>query len=154
MKIDEFIEKVSWNDRMEAERVGSSMIAIYDDSEHEIIGIPCNATNLLEITFLDDYSIYSFGKQSREYLSALIEEFLHTPVKERSSEKKYRLRWLKDKDNGYEVYVGIKNKTGCWCFDYDADCKTIFNKRDLELLKKWNPELASAIDVMKEPVEE
>lgn len=103
MKIDEFIEKVNQNDRMEAETV-DSVIAIYDDSEHEVLNIPCDATNMLEICFLESYSSYSFGKPSREYLSALIEEFLHTPIDERFPEKKWHLLIGTD-EYGNKVYL-------------------------------------------------
>lgn len=101
MKIDEFIEKVNRNDRMEAEEI-DGVITIYNDSDHEVIDIPNGATNLLEINFIESYySRYSFGKPSREYLSALIEEFLHTPINERFPEKKYRVRLIGfNSDNG------------------------------------------------------
>ena len=100
MKIDEFIKKVNRNDRMEAEEV-DGVITIYNDSDHEVIDIPNGATNLLEINFIDSYSRYNFGKPSCEYLSALIEEFLHTPINERFPEKKYRVRLIGfNSDNG------------------------------------------------------
>ncbi|MGK4125667.1 hypothetical protein [Limosilactobacillus vaginalis] len=111
MKIDEFIEKVNRNDRMEAEEI-DGVITIYNDSDHEVIDIPNGATNLLEIDFIESYSRYNFGKPSREYLSALIEEFLHTPIKERFPEKKYRVRLRGfNSDNGHQ-YLTTKKTDG------------------------------------------
>lgn len=115
MRINEFIKKVNRNDRMEAEEV-DGVITIYNDSDHEVIDIPNGATNLLEIDFIESYSRYSFGKPSREYLSALIEEFLHTPIKERFPEKKYRVRLIGfNSDNGrqYLTTDDIKNVFAC-----------------------------------------
>ena len=108
MKIGEFIKKVNQNDRMTAETV-DSVIAICDDSDHELIDIPNDATNLLEIDFTYSYSYYCFGKSSREYLSALIEEFLHTPIEDRFSEKKYRLRWIDDEDGDRNYFRLVFN---------------------------------------------
>ena len=150
MKIDEFIEKVNRNDRMEAEEI-DGVITIYNDSDHELIDIPNGATNLLEIDFIESYSRYNFGKPSLEYLSALIEEFLHTPIKERFSEKKYRLRWL-DEDDGDRNYLVITS--GWYLTNIIDDKKAVFTESELEQLKRDAPRLAPAIDAMKEPVED
>lgn len=149
MKIDEFIEKVNRNDRMEAEEV-DGVITIYNDSDHEVIDIPNGATNLLEIDFIESYSRYNFGKPSREYLSALIEEFLHTPIKERFPEKKYRLRWVDDNDgiSNYMDYLA-----GEWRLFSNEEVH-IFTETELQQLKINNPRFAPVIDAMKEPVEE
>ncbi|PEH03530.1 hypothetical protein CP356_09690 [Lactobacillus sp. UMNPBX5] len=150
MKIDEFIEKVNRNDRMEAEEI-DGVITIYNDSDHEVIDIPNGATNLLEIDFIESYSRYNFGKPSREYLSALIEEFLHTPIKERFPEKKYRLRWLNDMD-GDPNYADYSHGTWFW-ETHKVNAKT-YTEKELQQLKINNPRLAPAIDAMKEPMEE
>lgn len=152
MKINEFIKKVNRNDRMEAEEV-DGVITIYNDSDHEVIDIPNGATNLLEINFIESYSRYSFGKPSREYLSALIEEFLHTPIEDRFPEKEWYL-CIGVNSKGHKVYL---------VRDYDAreivtninkDCMSPFTDRQVEELKKEFPKLAPAIDAMKEPVED
>ena len=152
MKIKEFIEKVNENERMEAEEV-DGVIAIYNDSDLAVVEIPCDATNLLEIKFVENYYLYSFGKSSREYLSALIEEFLHTPVEERFPEKKYRLRWIDDKLG--KTFLGFNKWTEKFWSTYGVPTSnTIFTESELEQLKKDNPRLAPAIDAMKEPAEE
>lgn len=149
MRINEFIKKVNRNDRMEAEEV-DGVITIYNDSDHEVIDIPNGATNLLEIDFIESYSRYNFGKPSREYLSALIEEFLHTPINERFPEKKYRLRWIDD-DDGTSNY--INRLAGNWSWKCAKRNAHAFTEKQLQQLKINNPKLAPAIDAMKEPVE-
>lgn len=149
MKIDEFIEKVNRNDRMEAEEI-DGVITIYNDSDHEVIDIPNGATNLLEINFIESYSRYNFGKPSREYLSALIEEFLHTPINERFPEKKYRLRWIDD-DDGFANYLDYYG--GKWSYGLMEDARQ-YSQQELDKLKRENPRLAPAIDAMKELVED
>ena len=153
MKIKEFIEKVNENERMEAEEV-DGVIAIYNDSDLAVVEIPCDATNLLEIKFVENYYLYSFGKSSREYLSALIEEFLHTPVNKRFPEKKYRLRWIDDKLG--KTFLGFNNQwtEKFWSTYGVPTSNTIFTESELEQLKKDNPHLAPAIDAMKEPAED
>ena len=153
MKIKEFIEKVNENERMEAEEV-DGVIAIYNDSDLAVVEIPCDATNLLEIKFVENYYLYSFGKSSREYLSALIEEFLHTSIKERFPEKKYRLRWIDDKLG--KTFLGFNNQwtEKVWSTYGDPTSNTIFTESELEQLKKDNPHLAPAIDAMKKEVKD
>ena len=90
MKIKEFIEKVNEHDGMRAKKV-YKIIAIGTPNNMGIFSIPEDATNFIEIdTWATSNSLY-WKKEDREYLSALIEEFLHTPVEERFPEKKYRL---------------------------------------------------------------
>ena len=149
MKIDEFIEKVNRNDRMEAEEI-DGVITIYNDSDHEVIDIPNGATNLLEIDFIESYSRYNFGKLEREYLSPLIEEFLHTPIKERFPEKKYCLR-LFDDDDGNPNYADYSYVT--WFWETNKDNVKTYTEKELQQLKINNPKLAPAIDAMKELVE-
>ena len=158
MKIDEFIKKVNRNDRMEAEEV-DGVITIYNDSDHEVIDIPNGATNLLEINFIESYSRYNFGKPSREYLSALIEEFLHTPVKDRFPEKKYylcvfpkkeALEWREESEAIWVNHIGSFDDG----FRIDYGPKTAFTEGTLNTIKESLPFIAPAIDAMKEPVED
>lgn len=155
MKIDEFIEKVNHNDRMEAEEI-DGVITIYNDSDHEVIDIPNGATNLLEINFIESYSRYNFGKPSREYLSALIEEFLHTPIKERFPEKKYVLSAMRYVEGPVAIkqYVTRLQAGGDYVtFDFGSkENAEKWTDEELSNLSQWLPR--EAIDAMKEPVEE
>ena len=150
MKIKEFIEKVNEHDGMRAKKV-YKRIAIGTPNNMGIFSIPEDATNFIEIdTWATSNSLY-WKKEDREYLSTLIEEFLHTPVKERFPEKKYCLRWIDDHDH-CKNYLNL-NSDGVWDFVDDEIDAVIFTESELEQLKTDNPHLAPAIDAMKEPVE-
>lgn len=149
MKINEFLDKVNQNDRMYASE-GTDVITICDDFFNTLMKIPKNATNLLEIHYI--VNSYHFGRTSRKHLSALIEEFLHTPVKERFPEKKYRLATMRYIEgltvikqyvsnivvgsDSVKFYFGSKENAGKWT---DAD---------LHYLSQWLPK--EAIEAMKE----
>ncbi|MCW3764377.1 hypothetical protein NP061_008465 [Weissella confusa] len=149
MKIKEFIEKVNEHDGMRAKKV-YKRIAIGTPNNMGIFSIPEDATNFIEIdTWATSNSLY-WKKEDREYLSALIEELLHTPVEERFPEKKYRLRWIDDHDH-YKNYLNL-NSNGVWDFVDDEIDAEIFTESELEQLKTDNPHLAPAIDAMKEEV--
>ena len=151
MKIKEFIEKVNEHDGMRAKKV-YKRIAIGTPNNMGIFSIPEDATNFIEIdTFATSNSLY-WKKEDREYLSALIEEFLHTPVEERFPEKKYCLRWIDDHDH-YKNYLNLYSD-GVWDFVDDEIDAGIFTESELEQLKTDNPRLAPAIDAMKEEVKE
>ena len=149
MKIKEFIEKVNEHDGMRAKKV-YKRIAIGTPNNMGIFSIPEDATNFIEIdTWATSNSLY-WKKEDREYLSALIEAFLHTPVKERFPEKKYCLRWIDDHDH-CKNYLNL-NSDGVWDFVDDKIDAVIFTESELEQLKTDNPHLAPAIDAMKEEV--
>ena len=151
MKIKEFIEKVNEHDGMQAKKV-YKRIAIGTPNNMGIFSIPEDATNFIEIdTWATSNSLY-WKKEDREYLSALIEEFLHTPVEERFPEKKYRLRWFDDELG--ETFLGFSNGLikNYWSTFNAPTSNTIFTESELEQLKKDNPRLAPAIDAMKEEV--
>ena len=151
MEIKEFIEKVNEHDGMRAKKV-YKRIAIGTPNNMGIFSIPEDATNFIEIdTWATSNSLY-WKKEDREYLSALIEEFLHTPVEERFPEKKYRLRWIDDHDH-CKNYLNLYSD-GVWDFVDDKIDAVIFTESELEQLKTDNPHLAPAIDAMKEPVED
>ena len=151
MKIKEFIEKVNEHDGMRAKKV-YKRIAIGTPNNMGIFSIPEDATNFIEIdTWATSNSLY-WKKEDREYLSALIEAFLHTPVKERFPEKKYRLRWIDDR-NGKTNYVYL-DINATWHMIPLGDFADTFTESELEQMKKDNPRLAPAIDAMKESVED
>ena len=151
MEIKEFIDKVNEHDGMRAKKV-YKRIAIGTPNNMGIFSIPEDATNFIEIdTWATSNSLY-WKKEDREFLSALIEELLHTPVKERFPEKKYCLRWIDDHDL-CKNYLNL-NSDGVWDFVDDEIDAVIFTESELEQLKTDNPHLAPAIDAMKEPVED
>lgn len=150
MKIKEFIEKVNDHDGMRAKKTDKGIV-IGTPNNMGIFNIPEDATNFIEIdTWATSSSLY-WKKPDREYLSALIEEFLHTPIKERYPENKYHLRWIND-DNGTSNY--LCNFGGTWDWSLTKRSADVFTEKELQQLKINNPKLAPAIDAMKEPVEE
>lgn len=153
MKIKEFIEKVNEHDGMRAKKV-YKRIAIGTPNNMGIFSIPEDATNFIEIdTWATSNSLY-WKKEDREYLSALIEEFLHTPVEDRFPEKKYYLATMRCIDGSIAIkqyvssiavgsddvkfYFGNKEKAGEW------------TDTDLNRLSQLFPE--EAIKAMKEEV--
>lgn len=110
----------------------------------------------MEVYFYVDNQGKYFTKANREKLSALIEEFLKTPIKERFPEKKYRLRAMRYVEGPIAIkqYVTSLQVSG----DY-----VTFNFGSKKNAEKWTDEELhnlsqqfpqEAIDVMKEPVEE
>ena len=79
----------------------------------------------------------------------VIQQLLDTPVEDRFSEKKYRLRWIDDGDGGRNY---LDNDDDWWSTEEKSYAKQ-YTESELEQLKKDNPRLAPAIDAMKEPVE-
>ena len=80
----------------------------------------------------------------------VIQRLLDTPVKKRSSEKKYRLRWIDDR-NGKANYVYL-DIDATWRMVTLKNFADIFTESGLEQLKKDNSRFAPAIDAMKEEV--
>lgn len=155
MKIKEFIEKVNEHDGMRAKKV-YKRIAIGTPNNMGIFSIPEDATNFIEIdTWATSNSLY-WKKEDREYLSALIEEFLHTPVEERFPEKKYRLV-VKRETSFHPKYVSnIITGFDELVFDLSEDEKEarIFGEKELNQIKEREPSLAPAIETMKEEVKD
>lgn len=85
-------------------------------------------------------------------LFGLLRELEDTPVKDRFPEKKYRLRWINNKD-GSSKYID-RGSNGNWDMWGVKNSVKTFTESEIEQLKKDYPRFASVIDVMKEPAEE
>jgi hypothetical protein len=85
-------------------------------------------------------------------LFSLLRQLEDTPVKDRFPEKRYRLRWLDDKD-GTPEYIDFDSNAG-WNMWGDKNATNTFTESQLDQLKRDHPLFASVIDIMKEPVEE
>lgn len=156
MKIKEFIEEVNEHDGMRAEEVDKVIVI---STPMGIFSIPKDATNFIEIdTWVTSNSLY-WSKSNREYLSALIEKFLHTPVKERFPERKYylcvfpkkeALKWRGESEAIWVNHIGNFDDG----FHIDYGPKTAFTEKTLNTIKESLPFIALAIDAMKIPVED
>ncbi|OYS87596.1 hypothetical protein CBG24_04575 [Limosilactobacillus reuteri] len=82
----------------------------------------------------------------------VIQRLLDTPVEERFPEKKYRLRWIDDR-NGKANYAYL-DIDATWRMVTLKNFADIFTESELEQLKKDNPHFAPAIDSMKEEVKD
>lgn len=155
MKIKEFIEKVNKRDGMRAKEV-DKRIVIGTPNNMGIFSLPEDATNFIEIdTWATSNSLY-WKKADREYLSSLIEEFLHTPIRERFPEKKYRLvanpNSLEQTGTYATKYVAcIEDSTDSFSFIYGGP--TIFSEKELKQIEELHPNIAPAIDAMKEDID-
>ena len=150
MKIDEFVRKANRNSEIGADD-NDGVISICADTGDLLIDVPVDATNFLEVNQYNVKPVNYFSKHTREYISALIDEFLQTPIDERFPEKKYRLRWI-DEDDGDRNY--LVTTSGWYLTNIIDDKKAVFTESELEQLKRDAPRLAPAIDAMKEPVED
>ena len=156
MKIKEAIEiingttsTVSVKESNDVLKISSKNTAIYGDW---FLKMPMNAISWESIR--KEWGGLSPNIKAKDLARVMdvIQRLLDTPVKKRSSEKKYRLRWIDDRNR----------KANYVCLDMDATWHMItlknfadtFTESELEQLKKYNPHLAPAIDAMKEPAED
>lgn len=155
MKINEFVERVSDNDKMLAIKV-NKRIEIGTLNTIMLVSIPEDATNFIEIDTGSINKSQYWDKEDREYLSSLIEEFIHTPIKERFPEKKYRLvamRYIEGPVATRQYISGI-DVGGDYVnlhFGFKEDAIT-WTDTDLHNLSEYFPK--EAIDAMKERVED
>ncbi|NMV48552.1 hypothetical protein FOL79_02820 [Lactobacillus reuteri] len=158
MKIKEFIEKVNEHDGMMAKEVDKEII-IGTPNNMGIFSIPEDATNFIEIYMWAVNNSMYWKKADREYLSTLIEEFLHTPVKERFPEKKYYLCVFPKKEalewsgESEAIWVNhIESFDDGFRIDYGP--KTAFTEETLNTIEESLPFIAPTIEAMKKPVED
>ena len=152
MKIDELAEKLNELESLRIEKRSDGMI-IYskDNTDYDFFfSLGYKNKSLTDVGF--DWSCLDDVKPADLYKALnLIDCFLHTPIDERSPEKKYRLRWIDDED-GDRNYLVITS--GWYLTNIIDDKKAVFTESELEQLKRDAPRLAPAIDAMKEPVED
>ena len=98
------------------------------------------------------YGKYIDPSSDTAQLFTLLDKYYQTPVKDRFSEKKYRLWWIDDQGH-YKNYLNL-NSNGEWVFVDDEIDADIFTESELEQLKKDNSRFAPAIDAMKEEVKD
>ena len=151
MKINELVKEInSYFLNLKAIKRDDGVLII-SGNDDALLLVPKKATNFMEVYFCVDNQGMYFTKANREHLSALIQEFLETPIKERYPEKKYRLRWIDD-DDGNPNYADYSH--GTWFWETNKDNAKTYTEKELQQLKINNPRLAAALDVLKEPVEE
>ena len=151
MKINEFIKDVHKIDKsLNVYQYPNSMWITY--KARTLVKIPFDAKTIFDCRINDEIDGLTEGIKIS--ISNKINRFISTPLDERYPEKKYRLRWFDDELG--ETFLGFSNGLikNYWSTFNAPTSNTIFTESELEQLKKDNPRLAPAIDVMKEPAED
>lgn len=148
MKIKEAVNRIKSTSKsiFAWEREGYIHIAF---NTFTVLVVPYEAKTMFDCHFVN--SNLELPADVKAQLSGIIGKFLRTPIKERYPDKKYRLRWISDKDNCKNY---LDYSSGMWDFVESKNEATIFAESGLNHLKLNNPLLAPAIDAMKEPAED
>nr|DAT15775.1 MAG TPA: hypothetical protein [Caudoviricetes sp.] len=151
MKIDEFVEKLNELKSLRAEKKSDGILIYSKQSTGYdfFISLAYRTKSLADVGF-DWGCLKNVGPVDLHKALNLVDCFIHTPIKERYPEKKYRLRWFKDLNGASNCLNYIDGEWTCSDIHYANQ----YSQRELEKLKKENPRLAPAIDAMKEPVED
>lgn len=162
MKTTELIKKLKENKQVDVVIItaldGVEKLTILNDMSNPLFIIPTTATNWLELENVHSQLIAdSLGKGSREYVAEQISEYLDTPLDKRKPEKKYRLvanpNSFEETGTYASKYVAcIDDSMDSFSFVYGGP--TIFSEKDLKQIEESHPNIAPAIETMKEPVEE
>ena len=153
MTTDELVERLNKNERVLARRKEGQVVVCNDDG-NPVVAIDDQATNIFELDWRCRIPYINFGKSSREYIAAQIEEYLQTPIEQRKSEKKYYLLARSGSIWPYmkaRYVTRITTQVDSAAFDY-GNKPTVFTEKELSTIKKFDPVLAPAIELMKVPV--
>lgn len=149
MKINEFIKDVHKIDKsLNVYQYPNSMWITY--KARTLVKIPFEAKTIFDCRINDEIDGLTEGIKIS--ISNKINRFIATPLDERFPEKRYRLRWLDDKD-GTPEYIDFDSNAG-WNMWGDKNATDTFTELQLDQLKRDHPLFASVINIMKEPVEE
>jgi hypothetical protein len=155
MTTDELVERLNKNERVIARRKEGKVV-VCNDGGNPVVAIDDQATNIFELDWRCRIPYVDFGKPSREYITAQIEEYLQTPIEQRKSEKKYYLLARSGSIWPYmkaRYVTRITTQVDSAAFDY-GNKPTVFTEKELSTIKKFDPVLAPAIELMKVPVKE
>ena len=105
----------------------------------------------------DFEALYSTTPKDLARVMDVIQRLLHTPVEERFPEKKYRLvanpNSLEQTGTYATKYVAcIQDGMDCFSFVYGGP--TVFSEKELKQIEELHPNIAPAIDTMKEEVKD
>ena len=160
MTTEELIKQLNangWtNSSLVTEEKGQDYISICAPFNDEVMGVPVDATNWLNVKL--DYFEARDGLTGavREYVSSLVTQYLNTPISERKPEKKYRLEAVRHFSGPIAEKGYVKNvvcKSDYSGFEY-SPVPFEFTEKQLETMKNNDPALAPAIDAMKEEVKD
>lgn len=160
MTTEELIQQLNvngWtNSSLITEEKGQDYISICAPFNDEVMGVPVDATNWLNVKL--DYFEARDGLTGavREYVSSLVTQYLNTPVSKRKTEKKYRLAAVRY--NHESKYYVVRMFSGVdevgFTLTMNKNRAAVLDKEELGDWKKIEPGLAQAIDAMKEEVKD
>lgn len=153
MKIKEFIEKVNKIAYAEYAHDNISIYDTHDKVQTKDWFLFINPSKQSLNDAVDWENADSMGTVDLFYILGLVQELRKTPVKERFPEKKYRLvanpNSIEQVGTNATKYVAcIEESMDSFSFVYGGP--TIFLERDLKDIEKRHPNIAPAIEAMKE----
>ena len=155
MTTEELVERLNKNEHVLVSRRGGAVV-VCDGDGAPVLSINEQATNIFELDWHLCIPYASFDKSSCEYIADQIEEYLQTPIEEREAEKKYYLLARAGSVWPYmkaRYVTRITTQVDSAAFDY-GNKPTVFTEKELSTIKKFDPVLAPAIELMKVPVKE
>lgn len=156
MKIKEAVALINETDSFVAKHKNDCLFVFSVGEESQFIEFDDDQTTFLGNA---DFSVgeIGYGVNPEELLEVLeiIRELVETPVNERFPEKEYRLRWIDSKvREGPATYLGrTRSGDSIYWSTFSVFGAEVFTESELDQLKKDNPDLAPAIDAMKELAE-
>ena len=160
MKIKEAIEIINGSTRTVLAKESNGFLHIYHMdfkvNANWFLEIPIDATNWDSICS-DWYCLSNIEPRDLARVMDVIQRLLDTPVKERFPEKKYRLvanpNSLEQTGTYATKYVAyIQDGMDCFSFVYGGP--TVFSEKELKQIEELHPNIAPAIDTMKEEVKD
>ena len=160
MKIKEAIEIINGSTSTVLVKESNGFLHMYHRdfkvNDNWFLEMPIDVTNWDSICS-DWYCLSNIEPQDLARVMDVIQRLLDTPVEERFPEKKYR---LVANPNSFEQtgtyatkYVAcIQDGMDCFSFVYGGP--TVFSEKELKQIEELHPNIAPAIDTMKEEVKD
>ena len=160
MKIKEAIEIINGSTSTVLVKESNGFLHMYHRdfkvNDNWFLEMPIDVTNWDSICS-DWYCLSNIEPQDLARVMDVIQRLLDTPVEERFPEKKYRLvanpNSLEQTGTYATKYVAcIQDGMDCFSFVYGGP--TVFSEKELKQIEELHPNIAPAIDTMKEEVKD
>ena len=160
MKIKEAIEIINGSTSTVLVKESNGFLHMYHRdfkvNDNWFLEMPIYVTNWDSICS-DWYCLSNIEPQDLARVMDVIQRLLDTPVEERFPEKKYRLvanpNSLEQTGTYATKYVAcIQDGMDCFSFVYGGP--TVFSEKELKQIEELHPNIAPAIDTMKEEVKD
>ena len=160
MKIKEAIEIINDSTSTVLAKESNGFLHMYHRdfkvNANWFLEMPIDVTNW-DYICSDWYCLSNIKPQDLARVMDVIQQLLDTPVEERFPEKKYRLvanpNSLEQTGTYATKYVAcIQDGMDCFSFVYGGP--TVFSEKELKQIEELHPNIAPAIDTMKEEVKD